>query len=81
MLRSVLVPKESRTSSAATSMMTPRERCWPICSIRSSLEPDHLRVIEGSMDRRDQEGTLSHDGDQRRPGFTSQPIHHCRLTV
>ena len=36
MVRSVRAPKESRTSSAATSMITPRDRCCPICSMRSS---------------------------------------------
>jgi hypothetical protein len=36
MVRRVRAPKESSTSSAATSMITPRDRCWPICSTRSS---------------------------------------------
>jgi hypothetical protein len=35
-VRSVRAPKESRTSSAATSMITPLDRCRPICSTRSS---------------------------------------------
>src|SRR5215211_6022272 len=35
-LRSVREANESRTSSAATSMMTPRDRQAPICSTRSS---------------------------------------------
>ena len=66
MVRSVREPKESRTSRAATSMMTPRARCWPIWSMRSSLEPHHLRVVQGSVDRRDQVRPLSQDRDERR---------------
>ena len=47
MLRSVREPKESRTSSAATSMITPRDRCWPICVDQVLLEPHHLRCRRG----------------------------------
>jgi len=32
------------------------------------LEPNHLGVIERGMDRRNQVGALSQDGDQRRSG-------------
>ena len=67
MLRSVLEPKESMdvefgdidddtTRSVLTDLLN-----------QILLEPDHLGVVPGSVDRRDQVGTLPQDRDQRRP--------------
>ncbi len=57
MLRSVLDPKESSTSSAATSMITPRDRPADLLD-QVALETDQLGVVERSVDRCDQVGTL-----------------------
>ena len=66
MVRRVWQAKESMTSSAATSMMTPRARCRPIWSIRSLLEADELAVVEGGVDGRDEVAALPQDRDAER---------------
>ena len=58
-------------------MMTPRERCWPICVDQVALEPHHLSVIQGSVDRRDQVLALSQDRDQRRPVVHYPAVPSC----
>ena len=65
--RSVLEPKESSTSRAATSMMTPCERCADLLD-EVVAEPGHLGVVQGGVDGRDQVRSLPQDRDERRPG-------------
>ena len=81
MLRSVREPNESSTSSAATSMMTPRARCSADLVDQVVLEADHLRVVQGSVDRRDQVVALSQDRDERRSGVHEPPAPSVRVTV
>ena len=44
-------------------------------------EPHHLRVVQGGVDRRDQVGALSQDGDELRPGRHGPPAPSSRVTV
>jgi len=44
-------------------------------------EPDHLRVVQGSVDRRDQGGALSQDRDEFRPRRHGLLLPFSRVTA
>ena len=45
------------------------------------LEADHLRVVQGSVDRRDQVAALAQDRDERWSGRHYPPAPSSRVTV
>ena len=68
MLRSVLNPNESITSKSGDVNDDPAGPVPADLVDQVAAEAQHLGVVEGSVDRRDQEQALPQDRDQRRSG-------------